>query len=860
MAFDTHLDTSFLNCKGSVFSEKPYFCKKFENRMQHQFYSLREVAEIVDGQIVGKSPEMEVSDLLIDSRQLVSADKALFFAIVSARNNGHRYIKELYEKGVKAFVVKTMPENTCPEANFILVDDTLKALQTLAAHHRQQFGILVIGITGSNGKTIVKEWLFQMLSPDFNIVRSPKSYNSQVGVPLSVWQMNESHELALFEAGISEPEEMAPLQKIIAPTIGVFTNIGQAHDENFISRVQKAGEKLNLFTKAASLVYCMDYPDIQHVIIRSGLSEKVKLFTWSRKFQEADLFVDSITKDEKTAKISCLYQDNHLSFQIPFADKASVENAIHCIAVCLLMKYEPNQIAERLLNLTSVAMRLEIKAGVNNCTIINDYYNSDINSLSIALDVMRHQRQHKRHVVILSDILQSGRNELELYAEIAQLLKNKEVDMLIGIGEAISRQANKFDMESYFYPNVADFLAHFPFSKFNNQTILLKGARAFDFEQFGMELHEKAHETVLEIIFNNLVSNLKHFQAKIKPETKLMVMVKAFGYGSGNLEVSNVLQFHNVDYLTVAFADEGVELRRAGINLPIMVMSPEVNSYDNIIKYHLEPEVFSFRNLSFIEKAVANMALPEAHPINVHIKLDTGMHRLGFAQSELPELIQRIKANPMLHVKSVFSHLATADNPSEDDFTLSQIHNFEVGSQMIVEAFPHKVLRHILNTAGISRFPQYQFDMVRLGIGLYGVPTCKADMDALLPVVSLKTTINQIKQIPAGDSIGYNRHGRAEKNMRIGIVPIGYADGLSRLLGNGNGKFYVNGHQVPVVGDICMDMCMLDLSQVEAVEGDTVVIFDAEHDINDIAKACQTIPYEIMTRVSQRVKRVYYQE
>ena len=803
---------------------------------------------------------MEVSDLLIDSRQLVSADKALFFAIVSARNNGHRYIKELYEKGVKAFVVKTMPENTCPEANFILVDDTLKALQTLAAHHRQQFGIPVIGITGSNGKTIVKEWLFQMLSPDFNIVRSPKSYNSQVGVPLSVWQMNESHELALFEAGISEPEEMAPLQKIIAPTIGVFTNIGQAHDENFISRVQKAGEKLNLFTKAASLVYCMDYPDIQHVIIRSGLSEKVKLFTWSRKFQEADLFVDSITKDEKTAKISCLYQDNHLSFQIPFADKASVENAIHCIAVCLLMKYEPNQIAERLLNLTSVAMRLEIKAGVNNCTIINDYYNSDINSLSIALDVMRHQRQHKRHVVILSDILQSGRNELELYAEIAQLLKNKEVDMLIGIGEAISRQANKFDMESYFYPNVADFLAHFPFSKFNNQTILLKGARAFEFEQIGMELQEKAHETVLEINFNNLVSNLKHFQAKIKPETKLMVMVKAFGYGSGNLEVSNVLQFHNVDYLTVAFADEGVELRRAGINLPIMVMSPEVNSYDNIIKYHLEPEVFSFRNLSFIEKAVANMALPEAHPINVHIKLDTGMHRLGFAQSELPELIQRIKANPMLHVKSVFSHLATADNPSEDDFTLSQIHNFEVGSQMIVEAFPHKVLRHILNTAGISRFPQYQFDMVRLGIGLYGVPTCKADMDALLPVVSLKTTINQIKQIPAGDSIGYNRHGRAEKNMRIGIVPIGYADGLSRLLGNGNGKFYVNGHQVPVVGDICMDMCMLDLSQVEAVEGDTVVIFDAEHDINDIAKACQTIPYEIMTRVSQRVKRVYYQE
>jgi len=511
------------------------------------------------------------------------------------------------------------------------------------------------------------------------------------------------------------------------------------------------------------------------------------------------------------------------------------------------------------MSLTTIAMRLEIKAGMNNCTIVNDYYNSDINSLSIALDVMRQQHQHKRNVVILSDILQSGRNEMDLYTEVGQLLKNKGVDLLIGIGEGISRQANKFEMESCFFPNVGDFLAHYPFSKFNNQTILLKGARAFEFEQIGMELQEKAHETVLEINFNHLVGNLNHFRSKIKPETKLMVMVKAFGYGSGNLEVSNVLQFHNVDYLTVAFADEGVELRRAGINLPIMVMSPEVNSYDNIIKYHLEPEVFSFRNLEFIERAIENLALPEAHPLNVHIKLDTGMHRLGFSNSELPELIRRIKANPMLHVKSVFSHLATADNPAEDEFTLSQIHNFEEGSRMIVEAFPH-VLRHILNTAGISRFPQYQFDMVRLGIGLYGVPTCEADKGVLQPVVALKTTINQIKHIPAGDSIGYNRHGRAEKDMRIGIIPIGYADGLARLLGNGNGTFYVNDKPVKTVGDICMDMCMIDLTNVDASEGDTVVIFDAEHDINAIAKACQTIPYEIMTRVSQRVKRVYYQE
>lgn len=827
--------------------------------MQHQFYSLKEVADIVGGKLVGAYDSLRISDLLIDSRHLMDARQALFFALTSVRNDGHKYVKELYDKGLRAFVVRHLPDEDLPGAAFIVVNDTLKALQTLAAHHRQQFDIPVIGITGSNGKTIVKEWLYQMLSPDHNIVRSPKSYNSQVGVPLSVWQMNDTYDMAIFEAGISEPDEMMALQDIIRPTIGVFTNIGQAHEENFINRAQKVGEKMNLFTKAESLVYCMDYADIQQVVIRSGIASKVKLFTWSRKFEEADLFVGEVKKADKSTTIDCSYHGEKMSFTIPFTDQASIENAIHCIAVGLLLQMKPKVIAERLLSLATIAMRLEIKAGMNNCTIINDYYNSDVNSLSIALDVMKQQHQHKRNVVILSDILQSGRNEMDLYTEIGQLLKAKGVDMLIGIGEGLSRQANKFDMECYFYPNVGDFLARFPFSKFNNQTILLKGARAFEFEQISMELQEKAHETVLEINFNHLVSNLNHFRSKLKPETKLMVMVKAFGYGSGNLEVSNVLQFHNVDYLTVAFADEGVELRRAGINLPIMVMSPEVNSYDNIIKYHLEPEVFSFRNLEFIEKAMENLALPQAHPLNVHIKLDTGMHRLGFSNDELPELIRRIQANPMLNVKSVFSHLATADNPAEDEFTLSQIHNFEKGSQMIVEAFPH-VLRHILNTAGISRFPQYQFDMVRLGIGLYGVPTCEVDRGLLQPVVSLKTTINQIKHIPAGDSIGYNRHGRAEHDMRIGIVPIGYADGLSRLLGNGNGTFYVNNKPVKIVGDICMDMCMLDLTDVEAAEGDTVVIFDAEHDIADIAQACQTIPYEIMTRVSQRVKRVYYQE
>ncbi|MBP5797055.1 MAG: bifunctional UDP-N-acetylmuramoyl-tripeptide:D-alanyl-D-alanine ligase/alanine racemase [Bacteroidales bacterium] len=821
-------------------------------------YNIKQISEIVGGRLVGSEDDRIIQNLLIDSRRLDAAGQTLFFALVSQRNDGHKYIEDLYQNGVRAFVVSKMPEEVHSDACYLLVDDVLKALQQLAAYHRSQFNIPVIGITGSNGKTIVKEWLAQLLSPDYNLVRSPKSYNSQVGVPLSVWRMDETHQMAIFEAGISKPDEMTALQKIIKPTIGIFTNIGQAHEENFISFTQKAGEKLNLFTQTETLVYCMDYYDIQQVIMRAGLGKKVHLIPWSRKFKEADFFVSSVEKQEKNTLMALQHKGECYQFTIPFVDDASIENAIHCIVLCLLLKMSKEVLEERLQGLTSIAMRLEIKSGINNCTIVNDYYNSDVNSLAIALDVMNQQRQHQDKVLILSDILQSGKDEHELYGSIAQMLENKGVGMLIGIGEAISRQERYFKMKSFFFKDVNDFLQRFPLSQFRNQTILLKGARAFEFEQISMELQEKAHETVLEINFNHLINNFNHYKSLIKPETKLMVMVKAFGYGSGNYEVSNILQFHRADYLTVAFADEGVELRRAGINLPIMVMSPEINSYDNIIKYHLEPEVFSFRNLELIERTLAITGV--TIPLNVHVKLDTGMHRLGFSLKELPELIRRIQANPLIHVRSVFSHLATADNPEEDEFTMSQIKVFEEGSQMIVDAFPYKVLRHILNTAGITRFTQYQFDMVRLGIGLYGVPTCKADEGVLETVVSLKTTINQIKDIPAGDSIGYNRHGRAIHDMRIGIVPIGYADGLSRLLGNGNGKFYINNQQVPIVGDICMDMCMLDLTAVEAKEGDTVVIFDAEHSINDIAKACQTIPYEVMTRISQRVKRVYYQE
>ena len=826
--------------------------------MSFRNYSTKKIADVVKGTISDKNEERVINEILIDSRQLIEPEHTLFFAIKSQRNDGHKYIADLYKRGVRAFVVTKKPDAAMPDATFIVVKDTLEALQALAAYHRSQFTMPVIGITGSNGKTVVKEWLFQLLSHNFSIARSPKSYNSQIGVPLSVWQMQEQNNLAIFEAGISQTGEMQKLRDIIHPTIGIFTNIGEAHEENFINRTQKAGEKLNLFTKVDTLIYCMDHSEIQQVIMRSGIANNVKLLSWSRKFKEASIFVESEQKKEKKTEITCLYEGRKITFEIPFTDSASTENAIHCLATALLLKMPDEDIIQNIAKIVPIAMRLELKSGNNNCTIINDYYNSDINSLAIALDVMNQQSQHSNKTVILSDILQSGLSDEHLYKKVAHMLELKNVDSLIGIGSAISRQANKFKPNSTFYPTVKDFLEDYPINDFHNQTILLKGARQFEFEQISKVLQEKVHETVLEINFSNLVSNLNYYKSKIKPETKLMAMVKAFSYGSGNLEVCNILQFYNVDYVTVAFADEGVDLRRAGITLPIMVMSPEANSYDNIVKYNLEPEVFSFRNLAMIENAVANSS--KSTPIGIHVKLDTGMHRLGFAEADIPELIERIKANPMLHIKSIFSHLATADNADEDAFTMSQINCFERVSNMIVEAFPYKIIRHILNTAGITRYTKYQFDMVRLGIGLYGVPVCPEDAQHLKAVAALRTTISQIKDIPQGDSIGYNRHGRATRPMRIGIIPIGYADGIPRLLGNGNATFYIKGQPVKIVGDVCMDMCMLDLTDIEANEGDIVTIFDDEHSVSDLAKCCNTIPYELMTRVSQRVKRVYFQE
>lgn len=832
-------------------------------------YEIEKIASIIEGEILNINNDISINDLLFDSRLLISPESTLFFALRGQRNDGNRYIEELYAKGVRAFVVdnNTLLNEMAPydKATFIVVEDTLKALQKIAAYHRKKFDIPVIGITGSNGKTIIKEWLYQILSPELSVIRSPKSYNSQIGVPLSVWQLDETHQLGIFEAGISRPNEMQKLEEIIRPKIGIFANIGEAHGKNFKNIKEKIEEKLKLFNNVDTLIYCLDHKEIKESVDKLNINT----FTWSRKNKDADVQVYSIEKSEDETIISAVFNNSQIlnlsdsqiqKITIPFTDDASIENAIHCWLTALKFNISEKIIEKKMRHLSPIAMRMELKSGINNCEIINDSYNSDFNALTIALDFMNQQQHNKKRVLILSDILQSELREEVLYEKIAQLLKNKGVNLIIGIGEAISRQREKFSIEKFFYRDVKDFITNHQIENFHNQMILIKGAREFGFEKISKLLQEKAHETILEINLNNLVKNMNYYRSKLKKDTKLMVMVKAFAYGSGNFEVSNVVEFHRADYLTVAYADEGIELRRKGINLPIMVMTPEINTFESIIKNNLEPDIYSFRSLSLLEDAIEHLDEPINSPVGIHIKLDTGMHRLGFLKEEIDELLERLKSNNKIIVKSIFSHLAGSDSSEFNDFTMKQISNYEEMSSKIIAVFPYKIIRHILNSAGISRFTDYQYDMVRLGIGIYGISPCEEDKGKLHTVISLKTTIVQIKEYEIGETVGYSRKGVIKRKSRIGVVPIGYADGLKRQLGNGNACFYVNGKAAPIIGNICMDMCMIDLTGIECKENDSAILFDENHPVEKIAEACDTIPYEILTSISQRVKRIYYQE
>jgi alanine racemase len=822
-------------------------------------YTINLIAEIIEGELALGAPSYTgIQELLTDSRKVIHADSSLFFAIKGNRHDGHRFIPDLVKQGVRNFVVNEIPgECKKLEANFIIVNDSLSSLQTLSAYHRNRFTIPVIGITGSNGKTIVKEWLYQLLRPDHNIVRSPKSFNSQVGVPLSVWLMHEDNQLAIIEAGISMPNEMEKLEKIIHPTIGIFTNIGSAHDENFESTELKVREKLKLFKGVKTLIYCKDYSDIHDAVVKTyGHDEGPELFTWSR-ISKADLQVGRVTRGERECEIQGVFKNSFQKINIPFTDDASIENAINCWALLLKLDLEPEQIRERMQFISPVAMRLEMKTGINNSSVINDSYNSDIGSLRVALDFLNQQKQHKSRTIILSDILQSGKNEEVLYKEVANLLKAKGVDRMFGIGEAISRQAHFFGLPKNFYNNTDEFLKDFPQQDFRDETILIKGARPFGFERISKLLQQKAHETILEINLNALVHNLNFYRSRLKPNTRLMAMVKAASYGSGSFEIANILQFHHVDYLAVAYTDEGVELRKSGITLPIMVMNPEVQSFESMLKHDLEPEIY---NLRLLNQLGDELKKHEGEPFRIHIKLDTGMHRLGFEEQDLNQLIVRLKNIRQIRIESVFSHLAASDEAEHDGFTRLQLEKFKRMSDLLCGAFDYPVLRHILNSAGILRFSEAQMDMVRLGIGLYGIAATPQEQQHLMQVATLRTTISQIKHVNVNDTIGYGRGGKLKRDGVVATVAIGYADGINRKLSNGVGKMWVNGKLAPIIGNVCMDMTMLDVTDIPVREGDEVIVFGAELPVTEIARTLNTIPYEILANVSQRVKRVYFQE
>jgi alanine racemase len=811
--------------------------------------TLRNIIPIIKANWVGQNDVAVIDAISIDSRSLQNGENTLFFAISGPNNDGHSYIEELIEKGVNHFVVTHIPENVKDKATFLVVENTLDALQKFASYYRSLFEFPIIGITGSNGKTIIKEWLNFLLSPDYNIIRSPKSYNSQVGVPLSILGINEKHNLGIFEAGISKMHEMENLQKIIRPTIGILSNIGTAHDEGFPSVAEKIKEKLKLFTSVNVLLFN------KNKTINAFINPKIKTFSWCSDDKSADVYITKKNIGDLT-ELHVTYKEDTFPIIIPFQDQASVENAIHCMMVMLYFGYNQKVIQTRMEQLYPVEMRLKVKNGIYNCTIIDDSYSSDFQSLKIALDFLEHQKQHKKKTIILSDIFQSGLSNEELYSQVSQLIISNKISRVIGIGETISQYKSKF-INGTTFKNVAEFSNAFDQLNFENETILVKGARDFHFEEIVSILEEKTHETVLEINLNAVSHNLNFFKSKLAPKTKMMVMVKAFGYGNGGFEIAKLLEHHKVDYLGVAFADEGISLKSAGITVPIMVMNPEVTSFSAIIQHQLEPEIYSIKGLKAFLKITEQKKLKN---FPIHIKIDTGMHRLGFEEENLAELISILQGNETVQIKSVLSHMATSDDLEHHAFAKSQIVLFEKLSTQLISALKIKPIRHILNTSGISNYPEAQYDMVRLGIGLYGISNDEEEQKYLENVGTLKSVISQIRTIDQGESVGYGRRFIADATTKIATIPIGYADGIRRSWGNGVGYVVINNKQAKIVGSICMDMLMVDVTNIDCKEGNSVIIFGENPSVNHMALQLYTIPYEILTSISQRVKRVFFRE
>ena len=827
-------------------------------------YSIEKITTLIGARRIGEV-DAQIGWLLTDSRSLCFPEETLFFALKSARNDGHKYIEDLYRRGVRNFVVEakgvlefcTSGTEHMPDANFLIVPSPLAALQRLAERHRDEFNVPIVGITGSNGKTMVKEWLYQLLLPSQKIVRSPRSYNSQIGVPLSVWLLNERTEIGIFEAGISQPGEMMALRDIIQPTIGVLTSLGAAHQENFRSMEEKCLEKLELMHDTEAMVYCSDNDVVSRCIRRMQYhGEKI---AWSQCDEQASFFVKNIENKGQTTRITYIWQQEENTYSIPFIDEASIEDTITCAVVALRLGLTPGQLADRMPKLEPVAMRLEVKEGQRGCLLINDSYNSDINSLDIALDFMnrRESKRMLKKTLILSDMFQTGTTPEALYAQVSDLAVKRGIEKFIGIGPELMAQADKIQVaDKQFFADVPHFLSSDAFAALHNELILLKGARPFGFDQITEQLEQKVHETILEVNLNAVVENLNYFKSFLKPETKMVCMIKADAYGAGAVEIAKTLQDQRVDYLAVAVADEGVTLRKAGITANIMIMNPEVTAFKTMFDYDLEPEVYSFRLMDALIKAARKEGIT-GWP--VHIKFDTGMHRLGFDPvDDIFKLIDRLKHQTAIIPRSVFSHFVGSDSDGFDEFSARQFALFEEGSQQLQAAFSHKILRHMDNSAGIEHFPERQMDMCRLGIGLYGVDPRNNRM--LSTVSTLKTTILQMRHVPAGETVGYSRKGKIERDSVIAAIPIGYADGLNRGLGNRRCYCLVNGQKAEYVGNICMDVAMIDVTDIPCLEGDQVEIFGEHLPVTELSDVLGTIPYEVLTGVSNRVKRVYFQD
>ena len=804
-------------------------------------FSIKNIVDYLNALYIGATDNFFVENVSIDSRSLQNNSGTLFFALKGNNHDAHLYLSSLVDKGIRYFVVEYIPNDLKGKANFIVVKNTHRALQETSKYYRNLFNFNVIGITGSNGKTIVKEWLNYFLSSDYNVVRSPKSYNSQVGVPLSIFGINENHNLGIFEAGISQPGEMEILEEIIKPTIGVFTHFGNAHNEGFNSKEEKLSEKIKLFKNC------------KIVVLESNLETENKInsekITWSFINNKADVFFENINN---TIRVN--YKDKIFELNIPFNDEISLKNCATCITTLLFLNFSTKKIKELIKTLFPVEIRLQAKKGLNNCLLIDDSYSADYQSIKIALDFLEQQKLHSKKTVILSDVFQSGLSTEQLYKKVATSLQNNNISRVIVIGKTISKYLKELPNVIGFL-STQDFLQQFNTQSFENETILIKGARSFNFDEIVVLLEEKKHETVLEINLDAITHNLNFYKSKLKPQTKIMVMVKAFGYGNGGFEIAKLLEHHKINYLGVAFADEGISLRNAGITMPIMVLNPENSSFAAMIAYNLEPEIYSINGLEEFIK-IAQQKNVNYYP--VHLKIDTGMHRLGFENHQLHQLISIIKATNIIKITSIFSHLAASDDVSFSEFTSEQFNRFEYAYSEISKALNIFPLKHILNTSGIYNYADKQYDMVRLGIGIYGIGNSDEENLKLQNVSTLKSVISQIKTLKAGESVGYSRKYMVKEITKIATIPIGYADGIKRAWGNEKGFVTINNSKATILGNICMDMIMVDVTNILCNEGDEVIIFGENPKIIDIAKVTNTISYEIITGISQRVKRIFY--